>query len=882
MNAENPAASVTAMLGPTNTGKTHYAIERMAAHPDGVIGLPLRLLAREVYDKLAAQKPPDTVALITGEEKIIPPGARWFVCTVESMPEKPANAPRFSFLCVDEIQLMADAERGHIFTDRVLRARGQFETLFLGSDTAKPILRALVPNIQFMDRPRLSHLHDAGARKLSRLPPRSAVVAFSAEDVYRMAEQLRRHTGGAAVVLGALSPRARNAQVALYQSGEVDYLVATDAIGMGLNMDVHHVAFARLEKYDGISPRPLTPAEIGQIAGRAGRHLRDGSFGTTEGLPPFAPELSDRLVHHRFDALKFARWRNADLDFSTPQALIASLDQPAPLGILMRAREADDYLSLKSLLALPDIADRARQRDGLMRLWDVCQTPDFRKTMHESHVRLLAQIYRFLMERDELPEAWAAEQMARLDRTDGDIDTLSARLAHVRTWTFITHRAGWMREAGPWQMRARQIEDRLSDALHDRLTQRFVERRALYRPGGDLRDIRARLDEDGQVMIDDAPAGRLRGLALTQPQASGRLTARLAQAIAPLLRRQAKRMTSDAQQAIFRLTDAGQILWVDAPGGEALVAELIAGPTALDPKFRLIASEALDADARVAVEDKIKNWLTAHLREILAPLYALDLDEGQLSGAARGLMFQWREALGHLGRKAMDDYIAGLTQDDRRALRRAGLRLGALALYAPVLMKPKAQRLLALLWSLAQNEAPRPPLPEGRMAHDPKAVDAPFGWWAAQGYHLYKTPTESRWLRADRVDDIAVVMLNAAKTTGPFAMDPAWASRIGAGVAYLESIARALKLTPREAPSAAPVEAPSGETPPDNPPEAPPTPPQILWGFAPKGRPERTGRAHKPKRAPQAEKKRAATPPEKPSAADSPFAALAALKSRLK
>jgi ATP-dependent RNA helicase SUPV3L1/SUV3 len=465
---------VTAVLGPTNTGKTFLAVDRMLGHSSGMIGFPLRLLARENYDRIVRLKGARAVALVTGEEKIAPPTARYFVCTVESMP---LNRP-VAFLAIDEVQLAADPERGHIFTDRLLHARGIEETMFLGSDTIRPLLRRLVPDATFESRPRFSTLTYTGPKKLNRLPRRSAVVAFSAGDVYAMAELIRRQRGGAAVVLGALSPRTRNAQVAMYQAGEVDYLVATDAIGMGLNMDVDHVAFAELAKFDGRRPRRLTAPEIAQIAGRAGRHMNNGSFGTTAEAGEIPPEMVEAVENHRFQPLASLYWRNRDLSFRSVEALLRDLDARPPDRALIRMREADDHLALAALARDPEILRMAQGPAAVRLLWEVCQIPDFRKILTEAHTRLLGHVFRHLMQPAAvLPETWVARQVERLNDDQGDIDTLTQRIAHVRTWTYIAHRGDWLTNSGEWQERARAIEDKLSDALHQRLTQRFVDRR---------------------------------------------------------------------------------------------------------------------------------------------------------------------------------------------------------------------------------------------------------------------------------------------------------------------------------------------------------------------------------------------------------------------
>ncbi len=517
------APRITALLGPTNTGKTHFAVERLLGHRGGVIGLPLRLLAREVYDRVVKAKGKGQVALVTGEEKIVPDRPSYFVCTVESMPLE----RRFAFVAVDEIQLAADPERGHVFTDRLLRARGSAETMLLGAETVRPLIRRLVPEAEFVGRPRFSTLAFAGHKKLSRLPRRSAIVAFSATDVYAIAELVRRQRGGAAVVLGALSPRSRNAQVAMFEAGEVDYLVATDAIGMGLNLDLDHVAFAKLRKFDGRRLRTLYAPEIAQIAGRAGRHMSDGSFGTTAEAGELEPGVVERVEGHRFRALRTLHWRNSALDFRSLGALRASLEAPPEEGlrkILQPARLAVDEVALETLAKDEEIAKRARGRAAVRLLWEVCQIPDFRKTLAEEHAALLGRIFGHLSGPGEsLPNDWVAAQVDRLDQSAGDIDTLSARIAHIRTWTYISHRQGWTRDAGHWQQRTRAIEDRLSDALHERLTQRFVDQRtaALVRRLKDREPLLGSVSAAGEVLVEGHQVGRLEGFRLALEEAHG-------------------------------------------------------------------------------------------------------------------------------------------------------------------------------------------------------------------------------------------------------------------------------------------------------------------------------------------------------------------------
>ena len=517
------ARSLTAVLGPTNTGKTFLAVERMCGHASGMIGFPLRLLAREVYDRVVAIKGAAQVALITGEEKIVPATARYFLCTAESMPDDRDVA----FVAIDEGQVGADPARGHVFTDRMLHRRGYAETMILGSETLRPLIRRLLPDAEIVTRPRFSTLTYAGPKKLSRLPKRTAIVAFTAQEVYALAEMLRRHKGGAAVVMGSLSPRTRNAQVAMYQSGEVDYLVATDAIGMGLNMDIAHVAFAGLAKFDGRRHRRLTTPEMAQIAGRAGRHQRDGTFGTVqmgqEAAATFEAEEIAAIEGHVFPALEHLTWRNSRLDTTTLPRLIASLDERPPRVELVRGDEAIDVAVLKRLAAEPWVMERAHGRGRIGRLWAACSLPDYRKTGPEQHARLTGRVFRHLSEGDgSLPAAWLASEVAALDNVSGDIGQIADRIAAARTWTYIAHRPGWVADGPLWAERTRDLENRLSDALHLKLTQRFVDRRTAVL----LKDLKIRgeqrvaVDPDGTVAVEGEAIGTLDGFTFTADPAA--------------------------------------------------------------------------------------------------------------------------------------------------------------------------------------------------------------------------------------------------------------------------------------------------------------------------------------------------------------------------
>ncbi|MDJ1157404.1 helicase-related protein [Chelatococcus sp. SYSU_G07232] len=690
------ARGVTAVLGPTNTGKTHLAIERMLGHESGIIGLPLRLLAREVYQRVVERVGAEAVALITGEEKIKPAKARYWIATVEAMPRD----LDVSFCAIDEIQLAADFERGHVFTDRLLNQRGRSETLVIGAATMRPLVETLIPGANIVSRPRLSTLSFAGEKKITRLPRRSAVVAFSAEEVYAVAELIRRQKGGAAVVLGALSPRTRNAQVALYQSGDVDYLVATDAIGMGLNLDVDHVAFAADRKFDGYGFRQLNPAELGQIAGRAGRHMRDGTFGTTGRCPPFDEELVRALEDHAFDPVRVVQWRNPDLDFRSIDALQTSLARlPSEPG-LTRAPVADDLAVLETLARDGEVRGFARGPAAVERLWDTCQIPDYRKVSPAAHADLVATIYRALMRDGVVADDWFARQVGLVDRTDGDIDTLSARIAQVRTWTFVANRPDWLRDPEHWQGLTRQVEDKLSDALHERLAARFVDRRTsvLMRRLRENAMLEAEVTATGDVLVEGQHVGHLHGFQFApDPQAEGSeakaLRAAAQKALAGEIEARAERFSAAADDS-FVLANDGTIRW----NGEA-VAKLASGDKLLEPRFRIVADEHLTGPARDKVDARLATWLKAHVAKLLGPVTALE-EAADLTGLARGIAFQIAEALGVLERARVAQDVKSLDQDGRAALRRYGVRFGAYHLYLPALLKPAPRALAAQLWAL--------------------------------------------------------------------------------------------------------------------------------------------------------------------------------------
>jgi ATP-dependent RNA helicase SUPV3L1/SUV3 len=782
-------APVRAILGPTNTGKTYLAIERMCGHSSGVIGFPLRLLAREVYDRVVGLKGEKQVALLTGEERIVPPNARYFLCTAESMPVPGGDGHDgddfqrdFAFAAIDEAQLGIDPERGHVFTDRMLRVRGREETLILGSDTLKPMIRELLPDAEIVQRPRFSTLRYAGSVKLSRLPPRSAVVAFSAEQVYALAEALRRFRGGAAVVMGALSPATRNAQVAMFQRGEVDYLVATDAIGMGLNMDVTHVAFAGLEKFDGRRDRRLTIAEMAQIAGRAGRHQRDGSFGTL-GLGEHSAEFSEQEItaieEHRFRPLDFMYWRNPDLDFSDVRALIASLETPSDDPVLRPAPESIDLAVLKLVAEDPAIA--ARRGPAARRLWAACGLPDFRKVGPMHHSRMVRRVFSYIGDGGHIPHEWFAAEVARLENVGGDIEVLADRLAGIRSWAYIAHRPDWLKEPAKWAERTREVEARLSDALHSALTQRFVDRRTSVL----VRDIGARgsdalpvtVSADGEVSVGPEPIGHLSGFEFRVDPAARLADKRL------LLAAAERRLGEELERRATALIDAEDSefeLVVEDNGGIAIawhsgiLARLAPGRSLLEPAVRTArALDRLSANSRAALRARLERWLDSNVDAHLRPLKTLaevSADRASSPGV-RALGAMLADAGGAAQRRAVVSAIGTLEQKDRQQLYRLKVRLGPLDVFVPALLKPSAQYWRAALLSVRSGE-PMPELPAAGAATLPSDADP-------RGASLAYRRAGSTWVRVDLADRLASHAHKVRSAGGDSPLDTDFATSIG-------------------------------------------------------------------------------------------------------
>ena len=696
---------VVAELGPTNTGKTHRAIERMLEHDTGMMGLPLRLLAREVYDRVTARVGEGRVALMTGEEKRLPPRPDYWICTVEAMP----TDRMVDFLAVDEIQLAAHRERGHVFTDRLLHARGRRETWFLGADTMRPIIQGLIPEASVKRATRLSQLRYAGRRSLKSLPPRSAVVAFSADRVYELAESLRRLRGGVAVVLGALSPRTRNAQVAMYQSGEVQYLVATDAIGMGLNLDLHHVAFAALSKFDGAEQRDLFPDELAQIAGRAGRHLNDGSFGTLNTLPDLHPRVASAIESHRFPSVRSLIWRNATLDFSSPEALLDSLSRAPRHSAFIRVERADDFDALKELSNVPAIREAATGRAGVELLWQVCQIPDFRKGLFGQHVALLRETFLQLSEGDgKLEQDWLARQVSPLDDVSGDIHTLMDRLAAIRIWTYISHRSSWLHDAEHWQERTRRIEDALGDALHERLVERFVHRAA-------RRSARRFVRASAQPPpTSDSPFAKL-GLLLGEvPHGDG----------AAMTEEQFVQRVDEATHDAFEVDASGNISFEGQP-----LARLVRGKDRRSPQIALAEPEVWTGGSRRRLERRLVALARDLVTEAMGGFPSEALTGVGRSAAMRGLAYCLAEGLGVTTQEEAREQWRLLDTEGRERLRALGVREGQRFLYVTEALAPHALERRSMLTALFQQG----PSPKG-VPREPVIDVAELGGWKARAF----------------------------------------------------------------------------------------------------------------------------------------------------
>ena len=706
---ENYLNKVTAVLGPTNTGKTHLAVETMLSYDSGIIGFPLRLLAREIYDKCVKKIGVEKVALVTGEEKIIPKLPKFFICTVESMPKDLA----VDFIAVDEIQMCIDRERGHIFTDRLLNTRGEKLTMFLGSHTMKPIIASLISDVEFVKRERYSKLTYSGYKKISRLNPKTALIAFSADEVYAIAELVRRQKGGAAIVMGSLSPKTRNAQVELYQSGDANFLVATDAIGMGINMDIDNISFSNLRKFDGKKTRKLNLSEISQIAGRAGRHVNDGTFGVTGDCKHLSSEEIEKLEKHDLSKVNILFWRNSNIVFDNLNTLVASLDKKTTNEFLQRINDCEDEKVLKFLIKNDkDILDKC-SKDFVKTLWECCQIPDFSKKEYGNHIEIVKKVFGFLTSNtNKVTNEYMKNQLEHLDKYEGNIDTLSNRISNVRTWSYVANKKNWTSNSDYWIERTKHIEDKLSDKLHEELTKSFIDKRISVLSRSLKQDISlaTEIKNEDELIIDQQYIGRLNGLKLDLDLKSGSLKTDIKslrkaarQAIVPELMRRTNKIINDES---LKLSDDYKIYWNDKP-----IAFIAPGRDYLNPKLELIVDEAIDNESR----EKLKINLEKKLNEIISNEISdlVDLNKKNYKNSyVRALSYQLYESNGVIKRESINDIIKNISKEDRFNLRKAGIKIGRYHIFLPKMLKPGAVELRVKLWKLFNTQDKKNNIPK--------------------------------------------------------------------------------------------------------------------------------------------------------------------------
>ena len=686
---------ITAVLGPTNTGKTYMAIETMLSFESGMIGFPLRLLAREVYDKVINKIDPSKVALITGEEKIIPSNAKYYLCTVESMPID----KNLEFVAVDEVQMCTDHERGHIFTDRLLNLRGEKLTMLLGSNTIKKIISNLNGDIEFINKERLSKLSYVGHKKISRIDRKSAIIAFSTEDVYAIAELIRRQKGGAAIVMGSLSPKTRNAQVELYQSGDVDFLVATDAIGMGINMDLDHVYFSNLKKFDGKKLRRLNLSEIGQIAGRAGRYLNDGSFGITGDCSEINSEEVENFETHKFDEIRTIFWRNSDLNFNNANSLLKSLDEKPQKEWLRRINECEDEKVFKYFLKDLEKYKIGNNKKELSLLWECCQIPDFVKKTYGHHLEVVSKVFGFLnAPKGKITNKYMKEKLSFLNKLDGNIDSISNRIANVRTWSYVSNKINWVENQDYWVERTKSLEDKLSDRLHEELTKSFIDKRASVLARGLKQDVlfNTKIIDNKKVIIDEQFIGELKGLKLDLDLKAGALDTDIKslkkaarQSIGPELQNRIKEIISTG---LIDLKDDFKIYWKEFP-----IAKLLPGKDYLKPEFNLIIDEMVETSEKKKLQNFLEKWIDSKINLILKSLIDLK-NSNENKSTIRALSYQLYENNGVVKREEVLDYIKVLNQEERKILRQIGVKFGRYHIYLHKLLKPESVSLRLILW----------------------------------------------------------------------------------------------------------------------------------------------------------------------------------------
>jgi len=697
---ENNRKKITAVLGPTNTGKTHLAVETMLEYESGIIGFPLRLLAREIFDKCVDKVGVESVALITGEEKIIPKSPKYYVCTVESMPQDKS----VDFIAIDEIQMCADHERGHIFTDRLLHARGEILTMFLGSHTMKTIINSLIKNVEFTNKERYSKLTYSGHKKISRLNPKTALIAFSVDEVYAMAELVRRQKGGTAVIMGSLSPKTRNSQVELYQSGDANFLVATDAIGMGINMDIDNVSFSNLKKFDGKKTRRLNLNEVSQIAGRAGRHVNDGTFGVTGECKQLSFDEIEKLEKHDLNKIDMLYWRNSEINFDSLNSLISSLEKNTNNQFLRRINDCEDEKVLKFLTKNDNNLKDKLQKETIKIFWDCCQIPDFSKRNYGNHVEVVKKVFDFLISKfGKVTNDYMKTQLKNLDKYDGNIDTLTNRISNVRTWSYVANKKNWVNNSDYWIERTKYIEDKLSDKLHEELTKSFVDKRISVLSRSLKQDIvlATKIRNENEVIIDGQYIGRLKGLKLELDLKSGSLKTDIKslrkaakQAISPELMRRVNKIINE----IFILDNNHRICWMENP-----IAYLTKGKDYLNPKLEIIVDEAMDIESKKILKTNLIKKLYTLISLELSDLVNLSKSKFK-NNYARALCYQLFENNGIIKREKINQMIKNITKEDRLILRKAGIKIGRYHIFLPRMLKPAALELRVKLWKLYYNE----------------------------------------------------------------------------------------------------------------------------------------------------------------------------------
>ena len=698
---ENNLKRITAVLGPTNTGKTHLAVETMMEYESGIIGFPLRLLAREIFDKCVNKIGAEKVALITGEEKIIPKLPKYYICTVESMPQD----MMVDFIAVDEIQMCVDHERGHIFTDRLLHARGDKLTMFLGSHTMKSLISSLVDGVEFVNKERYSNLTYSGYKKISRLNPKTALIAFSIDEIYAIAELVRRQKGGAAIIMGSLSPKTRNSQVELYQSGDANFLVATDAIGMGINMDINNVSFSSLIKFDGKKNRKLNLSEISQIAGRAGRHINDGTFGVTGECKQLSFDEVEKLEKHELQKIDVLYWRNSEINFDSLDNLLSSLEKNTNNKFLKRINDCEDEKVLKFLIKNNNNLKNKLSKDFVKTLWECCQIPDFSKKAYGNHIEVVKKVFEFLTSNSgKVTNEYMKKQLEYLDRYDGNIDTLANRISNVRTWSYVANKKNWANNSDYWVERTKYIEDKLSDKLHEELTKSFVDKRISILSRTLKQDVAlaTEIKNENEVIIDEQYIGRLSGLKLDLDLKSESLKTDIKslrkaarQAIAPELMRRVNRII---RSEVLRLDNDHKIYWMDSP-----IAYISKGTNYLNPKLRLIVDEAIDPETKEKLKINLEKKLRTLISSELSDLVNLIKSKFK-NNYARALCYQLFEKNGVMKRKTVNEMIKNISKDDRSNLRKAGVKIGRYHIFLPRMLKPSAVNLRVKLWKLYYPE----------------------------------------------------------------------------------------------------------------------------------------------------------------------------------